>query len=69
MPEERTFNVRWIKEGGKPPAELDAAADATVEYKGAEVTVVRTRESSKMRWRVPFCRNCGKTFVTRGVLY
>jgi alpha-D-xyloside xylohydrolase len=39
MPEERTFRVRWIKDGGKAPAELDGAVDATVEYKGAEVTV------------------------------
>jgi hypothetical protein len=41
MPEERTIKVRWIKSGGKAPADLDAAADATVEYKGAEVTVGR----------------------------
>ena len=39
MAGERTFKVRWIKEGAKAPAELDAAADATVEYQGAEVTV------------------------------
>jgi len=39
MPEERTFKVRWIKDGAKPPADLDAAADATVSYKGAEVTI------------------------------
>jgi alpha-D-xyloside xylohydrolase len=39
MAEERTFKVRWIKPGAKAPADLDAAADATVEYKGAEVTV------------------------------
>ena len=39
MPETRTFNVRWIKAGAKAPADLDAAADASVEYKGAEVTV------------------------------
>jgi len=39
MPEERTFKVRWIKAGAKPPSDLDAAADATIEYKGAEVTV------------------------------
>jgi alpha-D-xyloside xylohydrolase len=38
MPEERTFKVRWIKPGAKAPADLDAAADTTVEYKGAEVT-------------------------------
>jgi len=38
MPEERTFKVRWIKPGAKAPADLAAAADATVEYKGAEVT-------------------------------
>ena len=35
MPEERTFKVRWIKTGAKAPADLDAAADATVSYKGA----------------------------------
>jgi len=39
MPEARTFKIRWIKDGGKPPADLDATADATVEYKGTEVTV------------------------------
>jgi alpha-D-xyloside xylohydrolase len=39
MAEERSFKVRWIKPGSKPPSDLDAAADATVEYKGAEVTV------------------------------
>jgi alpha-D-xyloside xylohydrolase len=39
MPEERTFKVRWIKDGSKAPSDLDAAADAIVEYKGAEVTV------------------------------
>jgi len=39
MPENRTFKVRWIKAGAKAPAELDAAADATVEYTGAEATV------------------------------
>jgi alpha-D-xyloside xylohydrolase len=39
MTAHRTFKVRWIKAGSKPPSELDAAADATVEYKGAEVTV------------------------------
>ena len=39
MPEERTIKVRWIKAGGKAPADLDAAADATVEYKGAEVNL------------------------------
>jgi alpha-D-xyloside xylohydrolase len=38
MPEERAFKVRWIKPGAKAPADLDAAPDATVEYKGAEVT-------------------------------
>ncbi len=30
MPEKRTFKVRWIKDGAKAPADLDAAADATV---------------------------------------
>jgi alpha-D-xyloside xylohydrolase len=39
MPEERRFHVRWIRDGGRAPAELDGATDATVEYKGAEVTV------------------------------
>jgi alpha-D-xyloside xylohydrolase len=39
MPEKRVFKVRWIKDGAKAPAELDAAADATVEYSGAELTV------------------------------
>jgi alpha-D-xyloside xylohydrolase len=39
MPEERTFNVRWIKDGAKAPSDLDAKADATVSYKGAEVVV------------------------------
>jgi alpha-D-xyloside xylohydrolase len=41
MPEERTFRVRWIKDGGKPPSDLDAATDLTVEYKGAEVLITR----------------------------
>ncbi|HUQ09346.1 MAG TPA: TIM-barrel domain-containing protein [Steroidobacteraceae bacterium] len=39
MPEERTFRIRWIKEGGKAPSDLDAAADVAIEYKGAEVMV------------------------------
>jgi alpha-D-xyloside xylohydrolase len=39
MPQKRAFKVRWVKDGAKPPAELDAAADATVEYSGAEITV------------------------------
>jgi alpha-D-xyloside xylohydrolase len=39
MPEERKFHVRWIKDGGKAPADLDADVAATVDYKGAEVTV------------------------------
>jgi alpha-D-xyloside xylohydrolase len=39
MPEKRTFHVRWIKPGAKPPADLDARPDATVEYQGAEVEV------------------------------
>ena len=39
MPVERTFRVRWIKAGAKAPAEFDAAADKTVQYKGAEVVV------------------------------
>ena len=62
MPESRTFKVRWIKAGGKAPADLDAAADATVEYSGAELTV--TANEARAR---PV--RCGKTFVTRGVLY
>ena len=37
--EQRKFHVRWIKEGGKPAADLDARPDATVDYNGAEVTV------------------------------
>ena len=39
MPEKRTFKVRWIKAGAKPPADLDATADASVEYTGEETTV------------------------------
>jgi len=39
MPEERTFKVRWIKDGAKTPSDLDAKADATVSYKGAEIMV------------------------------
>jgi hypothetical protein len=39
MPQKRTFKVRWIKDGAKAPAELDAAADATVEYDGTAITV------------------------------
>jgi alpha-D-xyloside xylohydrolase len=39
MTEQRTFKVRWIKDGGRAPSDLDAPADATVEYKGAEVTL------------------------------
>jgi alpha-D-xyloside xylohydrolase len=39
MPEERTFKIRWIKPGAKAPSDLDAPADATVSYKGAEVEV------------------------------
>jgi alpha-D-xyloside xylohydrolase len=39
MIEEREFRVRWIKEGGMAPAELDAAADVAITYKGAEVVV------------------------------
>jgi alpha-D-xyloside xylohydrolase len=39
MPAKRTFHVRWIQVGAKAPADLDAKADATVEYEGAEVTV------------------------------
>ena len=38
MPEERTFKVRWIKDGTNP-SDLDAKPDATVSYKGAEVVV------------------------------
>ncbi len=39
MPAKRTFHVRWIRAGAKPPADLDARPDVTVEYNGAEVTV------------------------------
>jgi alpha-D-xyloside xylohydrolase len=39
MVEERKFHVRWIKDGGKAPADFTAAPDATVDYKGAEVAV------------------------------
>jgi alpha-D-xyloside xylohydrolase len=39
MTAKRTFHVRWIREGAKAPADLDAKADATVAYEGAEVTV------------------------------
>jgi len=39
MPASRTFKVRWIKAGGKAPADLDAAADSSVEYSGTEITV------------------------------
>jgi alpha-D-xyloside xylohydrolase len=37
MPEERTFRVRWIAEGSKPAADLDAPTDVSIDYKGAEV--------------------------------
>jgi alpha-D-xyloside xylohydrolase len=36
---EREFRVRWIKDGGKAAYELDAPADVTITYKGAEVIV------------------------------
>jgi alpha-D-xyloside xylohydrolase len=39
MAEERTFNVRWIKAGAAAPANLDAKPDATVQYKGAALTI------------------------------
>ncbi len=39
MPGKRTFRVRWIRAGAKPPSNLDAPADATVEYVGAELSV------------------------------
>ncbi len=39
MAEERTFKVRWIKDGAAAPSDLDAKPDATVSYKGAEVVV------------------------------
>jgi len=42
MPEKRTFKVRWIKAGAKAPANIDAPADATVEYQGAEIVVSGT---------------------------
>ena len=41
MPEERKFRVRWIRDGGKAPADIDADVAATVSYKGAEVTVTQ----------------------------
>jgi alpha-D-xyloside xylohydrolase len=41
MPEQRTFRVRWIKEGGKAPSDLDAATDVSVAYRGAEVLVTQ----------------------------
>jgi alpha-D-xyloside xylohydrolase len=41
MPRERVFRVRWIHEGGKPPSDLDAATDVSIDYKGAEVLVRR----------------------------
>ncbi|MEJ0087020.1 MAG: TIM-barrel domain-containing protein [Pseudomonadota bacterium] len=39
MAEARTFNVRWIKAGAAPPADLDAKPDATIQYMGTPVTV------------------------------
>jgi alpha-D-xyloside xylohydrolase len=39
MPGTRTFRVRWIKEGARAPADLDATPDAAVEYSGAEITI------------------------------
>ncbi len=39
MPEERVFRVRWIKDGGKSPSDLDAPTDMSVEYRGAEVLI------------------------------
>jgi alpha-D-xyloside xylohydrolase len=41
MPEERKFHVRWIRDGGKAPADLDAEVSTTVDYKGAELTVTQ----------------------------
>jgi alpha-D-xyloside xylohydrolase len=41
MPEERTLRVRWIEEGRRPPADLDAPADLAIDYKGAEVLISR----------------------------
>ncbi len=41
MPEERKFHVRWIEDGGKPPADLDAEVAATLDYKGAEINIKR----------------------------
>ena len=41
MPEERTFKVRWIRDGAKAPTDFGAPADATVAYKGAEVKVTQ----------------------------
>ena len=39
MTAKRTFKVRWIKDGGRAPADLDAPTDVTIEYDGAAVTV------------------------------
>jgi alpha-D-xyloside xylohydrolase len=38
MTEERVFNIRWIRPG-TVPTDFAASPDATVEYKGAAVTV------------------------------
>jgi alpha-D-xyloside xylohydrolase len=47
MPAKRTFHVRWIQDGAKAPADLDAKADATVEYEGAEVAVAGAQGSGR----------------------
>jgi len=41
MLQEREFRVRWIAEGSKPPADLDAPADVAVRYDGSEVVIRR----------------------------
>ena len=67
MPEKRTFKVRWIKAGAKAPADLDAAADATVEYKGAEVAV--PGEWPRNQIMSPFGSTVVKPSSRGGVLY
>ena len=41
MPEKRVFNVRWIAPGEVDAANLDAAADATLEYSGQPIRFKR----------------------------
>jgi alpha-D-xyloside xylohydrolase len=45
MPRTRTFNVRWIS-GPTDPVNFDARADATVQYSGQPLKVVRPAEKS-----------------------